>query len=399
MASGDTANFTETYDTKNVGTGKTLTATGTVNDGNGGNNYAVTFVTDTTRCDHGSGHHGDGGDQHQRLRRHHQRGSDADHHGGHAGTGDTANFTETYDTKNVGTGKTLTASGTVNDGNGGNNYAVTFVTDTTRRHHGSGHHGDGGHQHQGLRRHHQRRGGPPTITGTVASGDTANFIETYDNKNVGTGKTLTASGTVNDGNGGNNYAVTFVADTTGAITARAITVTAATNTKSYDGTTSAAAMPTITRARWPLATRANFTETYDNKNVGTGKTLTAAGSVNDGNGGNNYAVTFVTDTTRRDHGAGHYGDGGDQHQGLRRHHECRGDADHHGARWPLATPPTSRRPYDTKNAGTGKTLTASGAVNDGNGGNNYAVTFVADTTGAITARAITVTAATNTKDL
>ena len=40
--------------------------------------------------------------------------------------------------------------------------------------------------------------------------------------------------------------MTFVADTTGAITALAITVTATTNTKGYDGTTSAAATPTIT---------------------------------------------------------------------------------------------------------------------------------------------------------
>ena len=65
----------------------------------------------------------------------------------------------------------------------------------------------------------QRRGAPTITGGTLATGDTANFTETYDTKNVGTGKTLTASGTVNDGNGGNNYAVTFVTNTTGAITA------------------------------------------------------------------------------------------------------------------------------------------------------------------------------------
>ena len=51
---------------------------------------------------------------------------------------------------------------------------------------------------------------------------------------------------MNDGNGGNNYALTFVTNTTGAITARAITVTASTNTKGYDGTTSASNTPTIT---------------------------------------------------------------------------------------------------------------------------------------------------------
>ena len=37
-------NLSETYDTENAGTGKTLSvATYTVNDGNGGNNYTVTI--------------------------------------------------------------------------------------------------------------------------------------------------------------------------------------------------------------------------------------------------------------------------------------------------------------------------------------------------------------------
>ena len=75
-------------------------------------------------------------------------------------------------------------------------------------------------------------------------------------------------------------------------------MTAATNTKTYDGTTTAAATPTITAGTLAgTATRRRFTETYDTKNVGTGKTLTPAGSVNDGNGGDNYAITFVNNTT------------------------------------------------------------------------------------------------------
>ena len=36
--------------------------------------------------------------------------------------------------------------------------------------------------------------------------------------------------------------------------------------------------------------------------------------------------------------------------------------------------------------GTGKTLTPAGSVNYGNGGNNYTVSFVPNTTGVITAR-------------
>ena len=81
------------------------------------------------------------------------------------------------------------------------------------------------------------------------------------------------------------------------ITGRAITVTAATDTKAYDATTARRPCRPSPRARLASGDTATFTQTFDTKNVGTGKTLTPAGSVNDGNGGANYTVTFVNDTT------------------------------------------------------------------------------------------------------
>src|SRR5207247_11048766 len=102
-----------------------------------------------------------------------------------------------------------------------------------------------------------------------------------------------------DGNSANmlgNYNVTLVNDTSGVIGAKAITVAAAANTKQYDGNTSASAMPTIDPALVGGDT-SGFVETYDTPDPGTGKTLTPAGSANDGNSGSNYSVTFVNDTT------------------------------------------------------------------------------------------------------
>ena len=93
--------------------------------------------------------------------------------------------------------------------------------------------------------------------------------------------------------------MTFVTNTTGVITGAAITVTAATNTKAYDGTTLRDGHADDHR-RQPgqPATRPAFdARPSTTKNVGTGKTLTPAGSVNDGNSGNNYTVTFVANTT------------------------------------------------------------------------------------------------------
>src|SRR5204862_2543701 len=95
--------------------------------------------------------------------------------------------------------------------------------------------------------------------------------------------------TVNDGNLGGNYTVT-THTASGTITKRSITVTASAHSKVYDGTTSAAAIPTITSGTLAVGDAGNFTETYDTKHVGTGKTLTPAGSVSDGNSGNSYSI-------------------------------------------------------------------------------------------------------------
>ena len=98
---------------------------------------------------------------------------------------------------------------------------------------------------------------------------------------------------MNDGNGGANYAVTFANDTTGVITVRAITVTAAAASKPYDGTISSAVSPAVTSGTIAAGDTAAFTQSYDNRNAGTGKLLTPAGLVNDGNGGANYTVALT----------------------------------------------------------------------------------------------------------
>ena len=71
---------------------------------------------------------------------------------------------------------------------------------------------------------------------------------------------LVPSGSVNDGHGGANYSVTFVNNTTGTITARALTVTAAANSKTYDANTSAATAPTITAGVVQIGTPAAGSE-------------------------------------------------------------------------------------------------------------------------------------------
>ena len=114
--------------------------------------------------------------------------------------------------------------------------------------------------------------------------------------NAGTAKTLTATGAVNDGNGGNDYSVTFVTNTSGVVNARPLTVTAAANTKTYDGSHLGAATPTVTAGSLAGDDTAAFIETYDGKR-GHRQDVDTVGTVSDGNSGDNYTVTFVPNTT------------------------------------------------------------------------------------------------------
>ncbi len=207
-------------------------------------------------------------------------------------------LTETYDNRNTGTGKTLSvATYTVNDGNGGNNYTVTTATDTT-----------GVINKAPLTitaltntKVYDAAASAiatPTTNGLQGSDTVTSLSETYDNRHVGTGKTLSVTGyTVNDGNGGNNYTVTTVPNVTGVISKAPLTITALTNTKVFDGTINAAAIPSVSGLQGS-DTVSGLSETYNNQYVGTGKTLSVASyMVNDGNGGNNYNVSTATNPT------------------------------------------------------------------------------------------------------
>jgi hypothetical protein len=135
----------------------------------------------------------------------------------------------------------------------------------------------------------------PALTGVI-NGDIVTLVDstaTFASKNVGTW-TVTDSGITITGADADNYTVISMATSTANITPRAITVTAAPNSKTYDGTTAASAVPTITSGSLAAGDTASFTESYGGKNAGTGLTLTPGGIVNDGNGGANYSVTTQT---------------------------------------------------------------------------------------------------------
>ncbi len=397
LQGSDTADFIETYSTRNVGVGLVLTPSGTVDDGNGGGNYTYTFLPDVTGSITVAALTITAMDNTKVYDATTSAAGVPTITSGGLGTGDTADFIETYSTQNVGSGLTLTPSGMVSDGNDGNNYSYTFVPVLT-----------GVITAEALTimavtnskvyDATTSAAGVPTIaSGSLQGSDTADFIEAYSSPNAGTGLTLTPSGTVADGNDGNNYSYTFVPDSTGVITAEALTITAVTDSKVYDGTTSAAGVPTITSGSLQGSDTANFIETYSTQNVGSDLTLTPSGTVNDGNDGNNYTYTFVPDST-----------GVITAEALTIMAVTNSkvyDGTTSAAGVPLITAGSLQgsdtadfiETYSTRNVGVGLVLTPSGTVDDGNGGGNYTYTFLPDVTGSITVAALTITAMDNTK--
>jgi len=77
---------------------------------------------------------------------------------------------------------------------------------------------------------------------------------------------------------------------------RAITVTAVAATKIYDGDTTSGGTPTITSGALAAGDTATWTQTYDTPVVGTGKTLTPAGTIHNGPADvtSSYDITFTT---------------------------------------------------------------------------------------------------------
>ncbi|OYZ17074.1 MAG: hypothetical protein B7Y35_04080 [Sphingomonadales bacterium 28-64-96] len=141
----------------------------------------------------------------------------------------------------------------------------------------------------------------------------------FTNANAGSGnRTVTvAVVSINDGNNGANYAVTYASNTTSTIDPAAITVSTSNVVKTYDGTTTALGTPVAIAGS--LFTNVSNGNTADSLSGGSyafiganvsrqggvasgavlnDKVVTVADvTVNDGNSGGNYTVTFASNTT------------------------------------------------------------------------------------------------------
>ena len=158
----DTTDATGTFDTKDAGTGKTVTVTGLALTGTDAGNYTADHSrrrrrTSRRRVD-GDGHHGEqqGVRRHHRGHARHQRAVLVGVVAGDDVTLNASGATGTFASKDVGTGKTVTVSRLALAGADAGNYTLTQPTTTANITAGDA----DGHRHharqQGLRRHHRR---------------------------------------------------------------------------------------------------------------------------------------------------------------------------------------------------------------------------------------------------
>ncbi|MDP3779401.1 MAG: YDG domain-containing protein, partial [bacterium] len=317
----------------------------------------------------------------------------------------------TFEDKDIGLNRTVTATGFALTGDDAGNYIIGTINTTT-----------GNVNPRPItitavtddRTYDGTTGSDetPVVTSSfsppVAVVDGANFVQAYNNKNVGAGKILTPTGTVNDGNSGANYSYTFVTDTTGVITPKSINVTAQSDTKIYDGTDSSDETPVVGALETGDAIDTAPTQEYDTKDVGTDKTLTASGLVvNDGNSGDNYDIIYLPNGTGVINAKGLIVSGattdsktydGDVNAIV--------DFDFAGLTGVVSgeellvtlNSADYSAAFDNKNVNVGKTVTISGLALAGVGAGNYSLTQPVLTDGAITPATLIVTAEGTTKE-
>ena len=234
----------------------------------------------------------------------------------------------------------------------------------------------------------------------VVAGDvvSATGTFTFDNKNVGTGKTVNVTGITLSGADAANYTIVSSTTTTADISPASLTLNLTPNNKVYDGTT--AATGTITLSGVFAGDDVNVTGTFafSDKNVGNNKTVTASGITLSGADAGNYLTPTPYNTTaditplllsltvtanNKQYDATTAATGT-----ITLNNAITGDA----------VAATATFAFLDKNVGTGKTVNVTGIALTGADAGNYTLPYTSTTaTADITAVALTVNATANNK--
>jgi YDG domain/MBG domain (YGX type)/Galactose oxidase, central domain len=245
-----------------------------------------------------------------------------------------------------------------------------------------------------------------TTAATVTLGDnrvagdafTASYVSAnFADKNVGTGKVVSVAGISLSGADAGNYTLNTTQTTTADITVRTLVVTGTTVSKVYDGTTAATVTLHDDRVAGDVFATSYTTATFADKNVGTGKTVTVTGIGISGPDAANYNANSTTATTA------------DIIAATVVPHVSANDKIYDGNTVATLSSQTvtgvlpaeiggvnllvGAANFSDKNAGTGKTVTATGLSLSGSAASNYVLSaLIASTPANITTRTLTVSA-------
>ncbi len=299
-----------------------------------------------------------------------------------------------FNNKNVGTDKPVTANVRISSGDDAGNYTANATAsakaDITRRTLVVSAAGED-----------KAYDGNATATVTLSDNRVAGDVLTlayasaaFNNKNVGTNKPVSVSGISVTGTDAGNYTANVTAMTAAAITKRNLVVTAAGVNKGYDGTTTATVNLSDNRLAGDQLTLAYGAASFDNRNAGTGKTVTVTGITLSGTDADNYAANATASTTANITPkaiTGAFTAAGKVYDGTPA--ATVGTRTLSGVISPdVVTLTGGTAAFADKHVGTGKTVTLTGAALTGTHAGNYSLASVNTTTADITRRTLTVTA-------
>ncbi|MCC6208358.1 MAG: filamentous hemagglutinin N-terminal domain-containing protein [Gammaproteobacteria bacterium] len=305
----------------------------------------------------------------------------------------TVDATGTFSDKNVAAGKTVTLASSYSGDDLGN-YTITdqasTTADITVRTLNVG--------YTGVDRVYD---GTTDATVTTSddrvSGDalTIDRSAAYVDKNVDTGKTVNVSGASLSGTDAGNYVLaSATGSTTADITVRTLNVGYTGVDRVYDGTTDATVTTSDDRVSGD-ALSISRTVSFADRNVGADKAVSVAGASLSGTDAGNYVLASATGASTADiTPAALVISTTDVIKGYDRTTTASGTAIVTGGTQLYGADALDGGTFtfDTRNAGTGKTVTVSGVtVNDGNGGDNYDVSYQANSNGEITPKEVSLT--------
>jgi gliding motility-associated-like protein len=201
----------------------------------------------------------------------------------------------TFNNKNIGASKAVTVSGITLTGTDAGNYTLTSATAT----------GTASITVKSLtisatvsdKVYDGITSATATLTDNRVTGDDLTVNKTgatFNNKNIGTGKAVAVSGITLTGTDAGNYTLTSATATgTASITVRSLTISATASDKVYDGNTTANATLTDNRVTGDDVT-VNKTATFNDKNIGSVKTVNISGINLTGADASNYNLTNTT---------------------------------------------------------------------------------------------------------